>query len=1029
MRGRIRLSMRYVGLDEEKKEKEEVEEEEEEEDDMLAEFARQGGGGGDQDAPPDQDTTTGESGGEEIGKRRTSRGEQVIKRPSVVVPQQLERRVDVLSSFRTKTRVELQQMSNKLNVQKSELECAKRSAMEHKKDCENKGAKIIELAHTIETMQREGEGKEGGRKEGGGKEDRRREGSQKQKKQQQKKRTTTEPTTTSRSVRFENLVDRDSTTNDTTATGLQFEQQHEFSLSIAHALNRLRESSTRTSGHSELLQIADTLTPSQSRVVWRALRMGENDGDVHYQRECAHVFGTFAARASRACSSTLSLALEGIARRIVSGGNDGAKNSALVESAGLFGLHVLPAALAGKVQPSLIPAFRPFFDLIRRYPHAQAGAVAARCVGEMLSPSTSKRRAATERFIIMGLHPKHCDGSDAQLQVVRRMLLSSCPLLPLPRTMSTHRTDRTLTLEIPTEESSRFYKVLLRDRHLLPDGWIVAASDVKPIKEEESRSGRRRAGGSGSGSHAPPPPPPDVTTERGESKRHLTLIGSCANELFHSSSIFVNLLCDSEDQTLVAMLDVVRSVCGVARRGLTIQDTRVARSLCACGATVLQMTLDVLLRGNKSFIWRQRRAALLLMGALASLDRDIHLYNVARGPGTLRKDLPSLYDERVDLFVLQDAASRARQDKVNVVRDAALSALVSLEAMIEEKERRGGGGGGGDDDETGGAASVGARKVQEVREVEREVEQEMEREVMPRKQARGEEEETSSRRRHRSTQRPPPQPFQPPPPPPPPSHVGLREYESKYREEDEDDCRSSRKQARRSDRHDGGSNGNMDTGRRSEAEEDTEQDNKQESEENCSYRLLTTLTREENVEMKDAMWQCLSSSSSGPTTTSTVLCEWVEQGAENLVCSFMLEAADDGTTLSRSFALLPRRVAKRVLSTLSVILADLVDMFSSSPVIDAALCRLLRWIYAALNSNHWTADDVIIGNSSWTSVRESVQRLSIAGSIFSRKIHAAKIYALLRSSVLLESHLGIFATEREDDDSDDDDDDDSDDDE
>lgn len=505
MRGRIRLSIRYVGLDEEKEEKEEVEEEE---DDMLVEFGRQGGGGGDQDAPPDQDTTTGESGGEEIGKRRTSR-EQVIKRPSVVVPQQLERRVDVLSSFRTKTRVELQQMSNKLNIQKSELECAKRSAMEHKKDCENKGAKIIELAHTIETMQREGGGKEGGERE-----DRRRQGSQKQKKQQQqKKRTTMEPTTTSRSVRFESLIDRDSTTNDTTATGLQFEQQHEFSLSIAHALNRLRESSTRTSGHSELLQIADTLTPSQSRVVWRALRMGENDGDVHYQRECAHVFGTFAARASRACSSTLSLALEGIARRIVSGGNDGAKNSALVESAGLFGLHVLPAALAGKVQPSLIPALRPFFDLIRRYPHAQAGAVAARCVGEMLSPSTSKRRAATERFIIMGLHPKHCDGSDAQLQVVRRMLLSSCPLLPLPRTMSTHRTDRTLTLEIPTEESSRFYKVLLRDRHLLPDGWIVAASDVKPINEKESRSGvgKRRTGASsglGSGSHAPPPPPP-----------------------------------------------------------------------------------------------------------------------------------------------------------------------------------------------------------------------------------------------------------------------------------------------------------------------------------------------------------------------------------------------------------------------------------------------------------------------------------------------------------------------------------------
>ena len=38
-----------------------------------------------------------------------------------------------------------------------------------------------------------------------------------------------------------------------------------------------------------------------------------------------------------------------------------------------------------------------------------------------------------------------------------------------------------------------------------------------------------------------------------------------------------------------------------------------------------------------------------------------------------------------------------------------------------------------------------------------------------------------------------------------------------------------------------------------------------------------------------------------------------------------------------------------------------------------------------------------------------MQRLSAQSSEFSRKIHAAKIYALLRSVMLLEAHLEIFA--------------------
>ena len=112
--------------------------------------------------------------------------------------------------------------------------------------------------------------------------------------------------------------------------------------------------------------------------------------------------------------------------------------------------------------------------------------------------------------------------------------------------------------------------------------------------------------------------------------------------------------------------------------------------------------------------------------------------------------------------------------------------------------------------------------------------------------------------------------------------------------------------------------------------------------------------------------------------------------------------------------MLPRRVAKQALSVIGSTLSHLVSMLVSSntSLVDVALCRLIRWIYAALNSYHWSADEVIHGNVDWLSVRDSVQQLSVAGSMFSKKMHAAKIYALLRSVVLLESHLEVFAADR-----------------
>ena len=122
----------------------------------------------------------------------------------------------------------------------------------------------------------------------------------------------------------------------------------------------------------------------------------------------------------------------------------------------------------------------------------------------------------------------------------------------------------------------------------------------------------------------------------------------------------------------------------------------------------------------------------------------------------------------------------------------------------------------------------------------------------------------------------------------------------------------------------------------------------------------------------------------------------------------MVELVDDGQMVAAAFGMLSRKLARRGLD----VIAGVLDILTSHPLdsmIDLAFCRILRWVYAAINSNHWCALDIVQGVSEWHTVRDAMRRLSANTSEFSRKIHAAKIYALLRSVMLLEAHLGIFA--------------------
>ena len=72
-----------------------------------------------------------------------------------------------------------------------------------------------------------------------------------------------------------------------------------------------------------------------------------------------------------------------------------------------------------------------------------------------------------------------------------------------------------------------------------------------------------------------------------------------------------------------------------------------------------------------------------------------------------------------------------------------------------------------------------------------------------------------------------------------------------------------------------------------------------------------------------------------------------------------------------------------------------------------ALTAYLRWIIVALNSARWSPAEMIHGTGVWYQVREICKDLASRSSRFQRKAHAAKVYALLSSPVLLDAHLEL----------------------
>ena len=911
--------------------------------------------------------------------------------------EKLLRNVQVLSSFRLKAKAELKKMAKKIEKQAADLKQAQEMVKEAKKDatakqsqCEERSAKIAELAHTIEMLQVQHDKQNNFSEESNAPHANIAPSSLHP---QQKAPTLSPPPPPSHTTG--NVLHR--------FNGASFEGEEDFSANVTQAVHRLRDTSTRSLAREELQNIADSLTSAKCRILWRCLRLAESDTDVNFQRECASIFTTFARKAPRACAGTLAVALDSLCRRILAHNNDSQKNNAIVQAAGAFSLHVLPIVLAGKVQPSFMPMLSPFFDIIRRYPHAQAGAVATQCVGEILSPA--RPQVPVERFQIFGVNPNHTES------VLRKMLLSSVPTLPCPTKVSINPHEQILNIDVPIEDASRFYTELLRNMHYLPDNWKVAASCVHAESNPNDR--RRRRAKNKQKRYA--------VKKVGElNDRHMHLVAACSRELMHSSAPLMQLFGKSEGSVRVSFFDTFGKLCLVASNGLLSQENRIARSIVAAGSEILQQSLDTLILENKSFIWKQRRAALQCIRRLAALDEQIHKASKKR---VMRRSLPSVFDASVDMKVIIDAVKFAKYDKVNVVRAAAQSALhgisrlskikngdfesfcneeslsmktdISVETTISKTDEE-----EVNDEKAGSSKNIANPKQYEYRSIEPQQIEKMDSASVT---------SYSSRHNMKSSIQ----------------HIHSSVDEKSVKVAEPSTCRIE----------DNFSQSSLLSEKSTEAETDND---KQEAGDFSRGGVTNCHTSPEN---QDSYLQGLAVentferlfgklSSSEEKDLTFCFDDFSLRGAEALynvvneslsvsddskvpfMRYLMVKLIDDGNMVARAFGLLTREFAKRLLA----LIAGTLDLFLSSNFneeIDLALSRILRWIYAAINSNHWRALEIVQGVDAWRAIRDAVQRMSSKNSKFSRKIHAAKVFALLRSLVLLEAHLAIFAIPRD----------------
>jgi|UPI00048CA89E hypothetical protein len=430
---------------------------------------------------------------------------------------------------------------------------------------------------------------------------------------------------------------------------------------LSQSIARLKASHTRSTGMAELHAITQGLTQNDIGVVLSCLRRVKGDPDGSFQRACVKFIGVMACTAPSAMAPFLQEFVEEICDRITVANK--VVHSTCIDSFGYLARNVLPLLNRGRIKPSFSPIIDPLGTIISQHGGNTLSTVAAHCLRGAFSIKIPAR--TTVQFKITGLSK-----SERDLTICKRIFRNSVPNLKLPQTMQLAN-NGCLMLEVPMDGAAAYYKKLLDASVRFPPGWSLVAS---PDAFEASIAAKTAVLASkvGTGGSVPGKPVTDNIMKHDSSKvrEHIILLGGSGNQIFKK---VLSILPATMAETRAALLDSLSALVDAASFGEAKRLRRLSNSISTVSPTMLQVCIDTLLEKNKTWNWKSRRSALLLLGKLA------RLHGLTNSSGQILRNL-QIVDDEVDIVIILKCVRDCMQDRVNVVRECAANAMDEFSA-------------------------------------------------------------------------------------------------------------------------------------------------------------------------------------------------------------------------------------------------------------------------------------------------------------------------------------------------------------
>ena len=717
---------------------------------------------------------------------------------------------------------------------------------------------------------------------------------------------------------------------------------------LTRSIARLRDGHTRQNGMAEIRAIAESLLENDMPIVLKCLRSASNVHEGAFQRECVKVLGMIARTCPSVVAPYLEESVDAICSRITV--QHEVVHNSCIESIGSLARRVLPILTRGRVKPSFSPILDPLLELVNKHGNSIIGEVAAKCLKGAFSINIPKRDMVT--FKIVGVPIDQRD-----IEVARRVFRTKLPNIPLPKTMSI-RADGIMILEVPTEMGSSYYQKLLDANDNMPSGWCLAANADATAAAVAAQTVKltSKAGKNGS-------VPDNNSSEDANNlsrdghlmRQHVILMGGCGKEIFRR---ILDTLKNAENETLSALLDSMCVIIDGACYGESRRIRRLSNAVAFAAPNIMQNCVDTLLAPNKSYIWRARRSALLLLGKIA------RLHAVSMNSGQITRNV-QIIDGEVDIVIILKAIKDCTTDRINVVRQIAAQAMEEFQnanvippaflnrfgkKFVPEKPkiRRAGAPSNNNKKKTNSilksSSSNNNRKgndplTGDERPLSREVHRrEKKREFPTRYKSRAPKGYTGI---DKATL----------PPPPPVDHKPSNASCLKQL-----DRRQKNSLKRAADA--------------------------------CVKRPNMILTVLRNVDKRGNFASVI---------PHLILCDELQNFDEQKITSMLHVVGPDAT--------------QRILQTVAITLAKCVnDVFNESN--NMATHVLLKWAMSMLNTCMWSVNEIIYDKvPAWRGIKQSMRMLGGTTSNFDGAAKAATLYALLSTKDLLDSHLYIFGDE------------------